>query len=75
MGDVDNRIRAIAAGLNLTTVVWDGDSSDWRVNATGSLSAVTPAQVDQNYEWFIGNETSGAYSTYGPVILTHELSK
>lgn len=25
-GDVDNRIRLIAAGLNLTTIVWSDDS-------------------------------------------------
>ena len=47
-GDVDNRIRLIAAGLNLTTIVWNEDSEDWRIGTNN----VTEADIDANYEGF-----------------------
>lgn len=31
-GDVDNRIRFIAAALNMTTIVWSEDTDDWKVS-------------------------------------------
>ncbi|KAJ7590427.1 carbohydrate esterase family 4 protein [Mycena floridula] len=69
-GDVDDRIRAIATGLNLTTIIWKYDSFDWEVGFNG----VTADQVDANYQNFINNATSGTFDTVGAIILTHELN-
>ena len=33
-GDVDDRIRAIAHGLGLRTILWQYDSQDWQVDTT-----------------------------------------
>ena len=71
-GDVDDRIRAIAAGLNLTTIVWQYDSNDWQVGAVGSN--VTSAQVDANYQGLITSAGNGTFNTAGTIILTHEIN-
>lgn len=70
-GDVDNRIRSIAAGLNLTTILWSDDTEDWKV---GANDGVTPADVDMNYQAVINKTMNGTYTSYGPVVLTHELT-
>ncbi|KAN0137533.1 carbohydrate esterase family 4 protein [Lactarius tabidus] len=69
-GDVDDRIRAIAAGLNLRTVLWGYDSNDWEEGEDG----YTVADVDANYQLLINNETSGNFGTAGAIMLTHELN-
>ncbi|KXN82488.1 Chitin deacetylase [Leucoagaricus sp. SymC.cos] len=69
-GDVDDRIRAIANGLGLRTILWKYDSNDWRFNAGG----VTKAQIDANYQSFINQATTGTFSSAGAIILTHELN-
>jgi len=69
-GDVDNRIRVIAEGLNLTTIVWSDDTDDWKVGTNG----VTEADVDANYQSFITSMQNGSYATYGPIVLNHELN-
>jgi len=71
-GDVDDRIRAIATGLNLTTVVWQYDSNDWQVGAPGST--VTSQQVDQNYQNLITSAGNGTFNNAGTIMLTHELT-
>jgi len=69
-GDVDDRIRAIAKGLGLETVLWQYDSNDWQVGSTN----VTPAQVDANYQALIQNVQNGTFNTQGTIMLTHELN-
>ncbi|KAF7982981.1 hypothetical protein HWV62_24580 [Athelia sp. TMB] len=71
-GDVDDRIRAIATGLNLTTIVWQYDSNDWQVGAPGAT--VTAAQVDANYQNLITSAGNGTFNTAGTIMLTHELT-
>ncbi|EIW68334.1 chitin deacetylase 2 [Tremella mesenterica] len=71
-GDIDNRIRTIAAGLNMTSILWSDDTEDWRVNAPGSN--VTAADVDNNYNAVIGKVSNGTYVNSGPVVLNHELN-
>ncbi|KZP20100.1 carbohydrate esterase family 4 protein [Athelia psychrophila] len=71
-GDVDDRIRAIATALNLTTIVWQYDSNDWQVGAPGST--VTSQQVDQNYQNLITSAGNGTFNTAGTIMLTHELT-
>ncbi|KAH8988263.1 chitin deacetylase [Lactarius hatsudake] len=69
-GDVDDRIRAIAAALGLQTIMWKYDSFDWRAGqgTTGTTD------VDNNYQMFINNLTSGTFNTVGGIMLTHELN-
>ncbi|TFY73368.1 hypothetical protein EWM64_g10644 [Hericium alpestre] len=69
-GDVDDRIRAIANGLGLQTIIWKYDSNDWR-NGQGGI---TPQDVDNNYMQFINNATSGTFDGAGGIMLTHELN-
>lgn len=69
-GDVDDRIRAIAHGLNLTTISWGWDSNDWQQG----LNNVTDADVDNFYQQFVNNATSGTFNTVGGIMLTHELN-
>ncbi|KAF9262485.1 carbohydrate esterase family 4 protein [Marasmius fiardii PR-910] len=69
-GDVDNRIRAIAKGLGLDTIIWQYDSDDWQVSA----GKATPDQVDGNYQNFINNAKNGKFNSEGAIILTHELN-
>lgn len=65
-GDVDDRIRAIAAALGLETVIWQYDSNDWQVGSTN----VTSQQVDTNYQTLIQNVQSGTFNTvFLPVHL------
>ncbi|WWC93205.1 hypothetical protein V866_000038 [Kwoniella sp. B9012] len=71
-GDVDNRIRLIAQGLNLTNYVWSDDSEDWRAGAAGSN--VTEADVTANYQAVVSKVANGTYKTSGPIVLTHELT-
>ncbi|KIK61470.1 carbohydrate esterase family 4 protein [Collybiopsis luxurians FD-317 M1] len=69
-GDVDDRIRAIAEGLGLRTIIWQYDSFDWE-QATGN---VTAQQVYQNYDNFIQRAENGTFSSGGSIMLTHELN-
>ncbi|OCF40186.1 hypothetical protein I317_06011 [Kwoniella heveanensis CBS 569] len=71
-GDVDNRIRVIASGLNLTNYVWSDDSEDWRAFAAGST--VTEDDVTKNYQNVIAGVANGTYATHGPIVLTHEIN-
>lgn len=66
-GDVDDRIRSIAAALNLTTIIWSYDSNDWD-------GPSLQASVDQNYENLITRAKNGTFDSAGTIILTHELT-
>ncbi|KAH9169798.1 carbohydrate esterase family 4 protein [Lactarius sanguifluus] len=69
-GDVDDRIRAIANGLGLQTIMWEHDSFDWEAGV-GSFG---PADVDGNYWLFVNNLTAGNFDKVGGILLTHELN-
>lgn len=80
-GDVDNRVRAFAEGLNLTTIIWDEDSADWTLTSDASGTSALPT-VDANYESFVSmgenhqwpqTNTAGQVEA-GPVVLSHELA-
>lgn len=49
----------------------DAGKDDWKVN----ISGVTEADVDANYQAVITGAQNGTYSTYGPIVLNHELSE
>ncbi|KAI6024228.1 carbohydrate esterase family 4 protein [Pisolithus marmoratus] len=69
-GDVDDRIRAIANALGLTTIMWQYDSNDWRFGSGN----VTEADIDANYMDLIATTQNGTFSTSGTIMLTHELN-
>ncbi|KAI6047828.1 carbohydrate esterase family 4 protein [Pisolithus marmoratus] len=75
-GDVDDRIRAIAHALGLTTIMWQYDSEDW-------LGIGSEAKADDNYMNLITAAQNGTFSTcselilvnsHGTIMLTHELT-
>ncbi|OXG18803.1 chitin deacetylase 2 [Cryptococcus neoformans Tu401-1] len=69
-GDVDNRVRMIAEGLNLTTIIWSDDTDDWAAGTNG----ITEQDVTNNYQSVIDKAGNGTYTTHGPVVLNHELT-
>ncbi|KAL1410522.1 hypothetical protein Q8F55_004535 [Vanrija albida] len=69
-GDVDNRVRVIAAGLNLTNVLWKNDTFDWSVGTNN----VTVADVTNNYQKIITAAGQGQYATQGLTVLNHEVN-
>jgi len=69
-GDVDDRIRAIANGLGLRTIIWRFDSNDWKAN-TGNITA---ADVDTNYQNLISTAKTGGFNEAGAIMLTHEIN-
>ncbi|KAF8968143.1 carbohydrate esterase family 4 protein [Flammula alnicola] len=70
-GDIDDRIRAIANGIGLRTVIWKYDSEDWQVGFTPNVTAAT---VDNNYQNMINDANNGLFANVGTIILTHELN-
>ncbi|RKO92565.1 hypothetical protein BDK51DRAFT_18606, partial [Blyttiomyces helicus] len=73
LGDIDDRVRAIAAQLNLTAMLWTADSFDWEMN-DGQSNALTPAQVDANFQAVLSSQAAGNFSKSGVVVLEHELN-
>lgn len=71
-GDVDNRVRLIAQGLNMTNYIWNEETDDWRAQAPGS--PVTTQDVDNNYQDIVNNAKNASYTTQGGIILTHQSS-
>ncbi|KAI9342535.1 hypothetical protein BDR26DRAFT_836355 [Obelidium mucronatum] len=51
-GNIDDRVRRIAAALGLRAVKWSQDSSDWKYIGTGKMGTAVPSTfqtwVDQN---------------------------
>ena len=63
-GDTDDRVRAIAAGLGLRTVLWQEDTGDWEVD-----SGKPKSDIEKNYE-----DIAKKADKESPVVLTHELT-
>lgn len=66
-GDVDDRVRAIAQGLGMSTNVWSDDTDDWQVKPQGTLP---PSAIESNYNNIINQN----YDTHGNIVLTHEIN-
>ncbi|PWN51885.1 glycoside hydrolase/deacetylase [Violaceomyces palustris] len=66
-GDVDDRVRAIATGLGLETVIWTDDTDDWQILPLGTKPA---SVIDSNYASIISKESSST----GNIVLTHEIN-
>lgn len=69
-GDVDDRIRAIANGLGLRTILWKYDSFDWKYGSGGTKKA----EIDANYQDVINKASNGSFASAGAIMLTHELN-
>lgn len=69
-GDVDDRIRAIATGLGMRTIVWKYDTFDWEAGTDN----VTDADVDSNYMNIINLAQNGTFNERGTIVLFHELT-
>ena len=67
---MQDRIRAIANGLGLQTILWKYDSNDWRAGVGG----VTAQDVDNDYQSFINNATSGTFNTVRSCSLYHMIN-
>jgi len=63
-GDTDDRVRAIAAGLGLRTILWEEDTDDWQVD-----QGKKEDDIRNNYQNIIGKADSES-----PIVLSHELS-
>lgn len=66
-GDIDDRVRAIATGLGLKSVLWSADTVDWQIQPAGTL---TKADVQKNYANIINNVSS----SIGNIVLSHEIN-
>ncbi|KAI8884401.1 carbohydrate esterase family 4 protein [Backusella circina FSU 941] len=73
MGDVDDRVRAIAWQMGLSTYIWNRDTEDWDIAYDGHEGTHTSAQVDGYFQEWIDGQTSGTL-TDGIVVLEHELN-
>ena len=62
-GDVDDRVRAIAAGLGLRTIVWQEDTDDWETLEKGTQ------KINQNYQNILDKAKQES-----PMVLTHEIN-
>jgi hypothetical protein len=58
-GDVDDRIRAIAHGLGLQTIIWEYDTYDWEEGSDN----VTVADIDQNYQVILDAANNGTFNS------------
>lgn len=65
-GAIQDRIRSIAHALGLQTIIWKYDSNDWK-NGIGN---VTEQTVDDDYNYFISNATSGTFDTVSSFSVT-----
>ncbi|KAI9497152.1 hypothetical protein BDB00DRAFT_805189 [Zychaea mexicana] len=66
-GDIDDRVRGIAAALGFTPVIWNHDTDDWMAGE----------QPGFNEQWIDGNVTewaaANATATEGGISLEHDL--
>ena len=71
-GDIDDRIRGIAQGLGLRTIMWNVDTNDWNIAPYGSIP--TPS-MRQTYSSIISMATAWNYcarARIGAVSHEHE---
>ncbi|KAJ3068586.1 chitin deacetylase, partial [Quaeritorhiza haematococci] len=66
-GDIDDRVRAIAAAMGLTPVMWDRDTFDWQLN--NPASGMRPEYITGNFTAWATNATR----VTGHTSLQHDL--
>ncbi|KAI8393561.1 uncharacterized protein BYT42DRAFT_551456 [Radiomyces spectabilis] len=72
-GDVDDRVRAIAWQMGMTTVTWDLDTDDWNMPGSGG-GHLSPSVVDGYFQGWIDSRANGTDNATGHVVLQHELN-
>ncbi|KAI8089481.1 uncharacterized protein BX664DRAFT_385962 [Halteromyces radiatus] len=72
-GDVDDRVRAIANQMGMTTVIWDEDTNDWNMPGSGGGN-LPPSTVDGYFEGWIEARKNGTDNQHGHIVLEHELN-
>ncbi|ORY03710.1 glycoside hydrolase/deacetylase [Basidiobolus meristosporus CBS 931.73] len=68
-GDVDNRVRAIMRGLGYKIILWNMDTSDWKLNSPNSN--YNPDNVKQTFVDFINTRVPTLQQ--GVISLEHDL--
>ncbi|ORY03445.1 glycoside hydrolase/deacetylase [Basidiobolus meristosporus CBS 931.73] len=68
-GDIDDRVRTIVRNLGYKVVLWDMDTSDWKLNDPSSK--YNPANVEQTFRDFIN--TRAPTLAHGVISLEHDL--
>ncbi|WFD02401.1 hypothetical protein MOBT1_001083 [Malassezia obtusa] len=66
-GDTDDRVRAIAYGLGLRTILWEEDTNDWQIQPYPQGKSTQ--EIDQNYQKILDKSKSES-----PIVLTHEIN-
>lgn len=72
-GDIDDRVRAIAHQMGLSTILWNSDSFDWGLPSVANDFAGTydVSTIDSYFDEWISSSGS---STEGRIVLEHETS-
>lgn len=71
-GDVDDRVRAIAWQMGMTTYLWDQDTNDWDMPGDGGGN-LAPSKVDGYFQGWIDTRKKGT-DKQGHIVLEHELN-
>jgi hypothetical protein len=71
-GDVDDRVRAIAWQMGMTTYLWDQDTNDWDMPGDGGGN-LAPSKVDGYFQGWIDTRKKGT-DKHGHIVLEHELN-
>lgn len=71
-GDVDDRVRAIAWQMGMTTYIWDEDTNDWDMPGDGG-GDLSPSKVDGFFQGWIDTRKKGT-DKHGHIVLEHELN-
>lgn len=74
-GDIDDRVRAICAKMNLTPIIWTSAGQDTSFNTQDfsvTSGAVSAAQVVSTFENIIANASN---LDTGYIVLAHDLFK
>lgn len=72
-GDVDDRVRAIAWQMGLSTYLWNKDSNDWNMPGDGGGNLPWDT-VDGYFEGWVEARKNGSDNTVGTICLEHELN-
>ncbi|CAO3591892.1 unnamed protein product [Absidia cylindrospora] len=72
-GDVDDRVRAIAWQMGMTTMIWNKDSNDWNMPGDGGGDLPWDT-VDGYFEGWVEARKNGSDNTVGTICLEHELN-
>lgn len=75
-GDIDDRVRAIAHQMGLSTILWNSDSFDWGLPsvANGFSGTYEVSTIDSYFEQWISDRKNEVDIDNGRIVLEHETS-